>query len=204
MSGGFATIGHSNRTPDIVVDMLRAARVQLLVDVRSFPKSRTNPDFNDDRFPQTLAYHQIGYRHLPALGGRRPKQPDVDDNLNALWRVRSFHNYADHALGADFQSAFGELLELGQGQTLAMMCAEAVWWRCHRRIITDWLLLHGQVVRHLMAPGRIDMAKPTEGAQLREDGAVIYPPPPNDSQMAQQDAATAGTDQLSGISSLRS
>jgi uncharacterized protein (DUF488 family) len=175
MSGGFATIGHSDRSPQTVIDMLREAGVRLLIDVRSFPKSRSNPDFNDDTFAQSLAGHQIGYLHMLALGGRRPKQPGVDDDLNAFWRVRSFHNYADYALGADFQNAFAELVELGQRQSLAMMCAEAVWWRCHRRIITDWLLLHGQKVRHLMAPGRIDMAEPTEGAQLREDGTVIYP-----------------------------
>ncbi|MCA1334885.1 MULTISPECIES: DUF488 domain-containing protein [Rhodobacterales] len=177
MSGGFATIGHSNRSPQTVIDMLREAGVRLLIDVRSFPKSRSNPDFNDDTFPQSLADYQIGYRHMLALGGRRPKQPDVANDLNAFWRVRSFHNYADYALGSDFRNAFTELLDLGQSQSVAMMCSEAVWWRCHRRIITDWLLLHGQEVRHLMAPGRIDVAELTEGAQLREDGAVIYPAP---------------------------
>lgn len=176
MTGGFATIGHSNRAPDTVMDMLREARVQVLVDVRSFPKSRSNPDFNVDRFPQRLADHQIGYRHMTALGGRRSKQPAVDDDLNAFWRVRSFHNYADYALGPDFRNAFDELVDLGQRRSLAMMCSEAVWWRCHRRIITDWLLLHGHEVRHLMSPGRIVMARPTEEARLRPDGAVIYPP----------------------------
>ncbi|MBL3702081.1 DUF488 family protein [Sulfitobacter sp. BDSS02] len=176
MSGGFATIGHSNRSPQTVIDMLREAGVRLLIDVRSFPKSRSNPDFNDDTFPQSLADNQIGYRHMLALGGRRPKQPDVANDLNAFWRVRSFHNYADYALGSDFRIAFAELLDLGQSQSVAMMCSEAVWWRCHRRIITDWLLLHGHEVRHLMAPGRIDTARPSEGARLREDGAVIYPP----------------------------
>lgn len=175
MNGGYATIGHSNRSPQMVIDMLRQAGVRLLIDVRSFPKSRSNPEFNDDRFPQRLADHQIGYRHMLALGGRRPKQPDVDDDLNAFWRVRSFHYYADYALSDDFQQALADLEQLGHEQSLAMMCSEAVWWRCHRRIITDYLLLHGHKVRHLMAPGRIDVARPSEGAHLRDDGTVIYP-----------------------------
>ncbi|SDY86141.1 DUF488 family protein [Citreimonas salinaria] len=175
VSGGFATIGHSNRSPQTVIDMLRDAGVRQLIDVRSFPRSRSNPDFNEDRFPERLAEHQIGYRHMLALGGRRPKQPDVDDDLNSFWRVRSFHNYADYALGSDFQNAFSELLTLGRAETLALMCSEAVWWRCHRRIITDWLLLHGQEVRHLMAPGRTQLAQPSEGALLLDDGSVIYP-----------------------------
>jgi uncharacterized protein (DUF488 family) len=89
--------------------------------------------------------------------------------------VRSFHNYADYALGEDFQHALAELEDLGHDRSLAVMCSEAVWWRCHRRIITDYLLLHGHEVRHLMAPGRIDMAQPSEGARLCEDGTVIYP-----------------------------
>ncbi|HEY9568617.1 MAG TPA: DUF488 domain-containing protein [Thalassobaculum sp.] len=175
MTAGFSTIGHSNRPPETVIDMLGEAGIRLLVDVRSFPKSRSNPDFNDDRFPETLADHQIGYRHMPALGGRRPRQPGVDERLNAFWRVRSFHNYADYALADEFREAFHRLVELGRDRSLALMCSEAVWWRCHRRIITDYLLLHGHAVRHLMAPGRVDVAQPTENARLREDGAVIYP-----------------------------
>ncbi|MFP7572486.1 DUF488 family protein, partial [Marivita sp. S2033] len=169
MSGaGVFTIGHSNRAPQVVVDMLREAGVRLLVDVRSFPKSRSNPEFNDDRFPGMLAAHQIGYRHMLALGGRRPKQPGVDPEVNAFWRVRSFQNYADYAMGAEFQAAFRELLDLCAERPLALMCAEAVWWRCHRRIITDYLLLHGVAVTHLMAPGRMEAARPTEAARLRE------------------------------------
>lgn len=176
MTGAFATIGHSNRTPETVIDMLREARIRLLVDVRSFPKSRSNPGFNDDSFPEVLAKHQILYRHMPALGGRRPRQPGIDDQVNAFWRVRSFQNYADYALGQEFQEAFATLVALGREQPLAMMCSEAVWWRCHRRIITDYLLLHGHEVRHLMAPGRIEAAKPTEAAHRCPDGRVVYPP----------------------------
>ncbi len=175
MSGGFYTIGHSNRAPEVVIDMLREPQIGLLIDVRSFPKSRSNPDFNDDRFPDRLAEVQIGYRHMLALGGRRKKQPQVDDAVNDFWRVRSFHNYADYALGPEFQAAFAELLELGSKQRVAMMCSEAVWWRCHRRIITDYLLLNGHEVQHLMAPGRIDPAKPSEGAERQPDGRITYP-----------------------------
>nr|WP_283255091.1 DUF488 domain-containing protein [Marivita sp. GX14005] len=155
--------------------MLREAGVELLVDVRSFPKSRSNPDFNDDRFPDVLAAHQIGYRHMLSLGGRRAKQPGVDPEVNAYWRVRSFQNYADYAMGAEFQAAFRELVALGAERPLALMCAEAVWWRCHRRIITDHLLLKDHAVTHLMAPGRMDAAKATEAARLRRDGVVVYP-----------------------------
>lgn len=175
MAAGFATIGHSTRPLDEFLDVLRAARVELLVDVRTFPRSRTNPAYNIDRLPDDLGEVQIGYRHVPALGGRRPRQPGVPDELNALWRVRSFHNYADYALGPEFAEAFAELLRLGAGRRLALMCAEAVWWRCHRRIITDWLLLHGEAVDHLMGPGQTEAARPTPGAVRRDDGKVVYP-----------------------------
>lgn len=171
----FTTIGHSNRDLDEFLDMLRGAQVGLLVDVRSFPKSRTNPVFNTDTLPGDLARIQIGYLHSPALGGRRPKQPGVDEHLNAMWRVQSFHNYADYALGDEFGSAFERLIQLGSERRLALMCSEAVWWRCHRRIITDYLLLNGHDVDHLMAPGRTDCAKPTPGAERTELGKVLYP-----------------------------
>lgn len=141
MAAQFTTIGHSNRSLDEFIGMLREAEIGLLVDVRTFPRSRTTPAFNIDLLPNDLAAVQIGYRHCPALGGRRPKQGGVDSDLNALWRVQSFHNYADYALGEEFAGAFQKLLLLGQEKRLALMCSEAVWWRCHRRIITDYLLL---------------------------------------------------------------
>lgn len=171
----FATIGHSNRGLGEFVKMLREAYVNLLIDVRSFPMSRTNPAFNADRLPKDLAQEQIGYRHCVALGGRRPKQAGVDQSLNARWKMPSFHNYADYALSDEFTAAFDELVDLGRKNRVAVMCAEAVWWRCHRRIITDYLLLNGHEVVHLMAPGRTTVATPTPGAQRRADGKVIYP-----------------------------
>lgn len=179
MAAGFVTIGHSNRPPAEVIAMLREAQVGLLVDVRRFPRSRANPGFNIDSFPDELARHQIGYRHLAALGGRRPRQT-VDPAVNALWRVQSFHNYADYTLGPDFRAALAELLELGARQRLALMCSEAVWWRCHRRIITDYLLAAGHPVTHLMGPGQAEPARMTPGAVAGADGRVTYPVPAPD------------------------
>jgi uncharacterized protein (DUF488 family) len=171
----FTTIGHSTRSLDEFLDMLRNAQVDLLIDVRSFPRSRTNPVFNIDRLPDDLAQVQIGYRHCPALGGRRAKQLGVDENLNAMWRVQSFHNYADYALGDAFAAAFDEIVHLGRSQRLALMCSEAVWWRCHRRIISDYLLLNGHAVDHLMALGQTGHAVPTHGSQRTAQGKVLYP-----------------------------
>ncbi|MEJ8570350.1 DUF488 domain-containing protein [Microbaculum marinum] len=175
MVAQFTTIGHSDRSLDEFLVMLRDAQVKMLVDVRSFPRSRTNPVFNIDYFSRDLEQVQIGYRHFLALGGRRRKQPQVDESLNALWRVQSFHNYADYAMSDEFTVAFKELVELGAVQRLALMCSEAVWWRCHRRIIADYLLLNGYPVDHLMRAGRTDHASPTPGAIKTESGKVIYP-----------------------------
>jgi uncharacterized protein (DUF488 family) len=176
MPARFTTIGHSTRSLAEFTLMLREAEVALLLDVRAFPRSRTNPAFNIDTLPGELALLQIGYRHMRDLGGRRPRQPDVDPATNALWRVQSFHNYADYALGAQFAAAFAELLRLGGQARLALMCSEAVWWRCHRRIIADWLLLDGHAVDHLRAPGQAEAAAPTPGARRTASGKVIYPP----------------------------
>lgn len=158
--------------------MLREARVGLLVDVRTFPRSRTNPVFNIDTLPDELAKFQIGYRHCCALGGRRPKQKAVDETINALWRVQSFHNYADYALSDEFGTALSELVRLGDQYRVTIMCSEAVWWRCHRRIITDYLLLNGYEVEHIMGQGRRDPAHPTPGAIPTAAGKVHYPADP--------------------------
>ncbi len=99
----------------------------------------------------------------------------MNESLNALWRVQSFHNYADYALGEAFVGAFHDLVSLGRDHRLALMCSEAVWWRCHRRIITDHLLLTGHAVDHLMAPGHSEHATPTLGVQKDAQGRVIYP-----------------------------
>ena len=175
MSTTFYTIGHSTRSLDELSKMLQSADIELLIDVRSFPRSRTNPVFNIDTFPQALSQVGIRYQHYPDLGGRRPKQKQVDEHINNLWRVQAFHNYADYALSDTFQAALDQLIQLGEKQRLTLMCSEAVWWRCHRRIITDYLLLRGDRVEHIMGVGRLDHAKPTPGAELNSQGKVIYP-----------------------------
>jgi uncharacterized protein (DUF488 family) len=177
MNGSFATIGHSNRPLDEVVAMLREAQVELLLDVRAFPRSRSNPAFNIETLPADLGRFQIAYRHCRALGGRRLRDVSVDEELNAGWRVRSFHNFADYALGDEFGAAFDELVRLGAEHPVAIMCSEAVWWRCHRRIIADYLLLDGFPVCHLMAPGRVEEAVPTSFARRIAGRKTIYPSP---------------------------
>jgi uncharacterized protein (DUF488 family) len=175
MTAQFVTVGHSNRSLDEFLEMLRTAQIGIVIDVRRFPRSRTNPAFNIDQLPQALAPMRIGYRHWPAFGGRRPRQPDIDKSINALWRVQSFHNYADYALSDEFAAALDELECLGRNQRCALMCSEAVWWRCHRRIIADHLLLHDHAVDHLMGPGHIEHATPTPGAQKTAQHKVVYP-----------------------------
>ena len=167
------TIGHSTRTIPQFVDLLRAGRVELVVDVRKIPRSRTNPQYNLDRLPDELSRWQIGHEYIPELGGRRKLSRDVPDELNALWRNRSFHNYADYALSADFRRGLDQLRLLSAERRCAIMCAEAVWWRCHRRIIADYLLSEGRQVFHLMDRGP-EPARLTPGARRSEPG-ILYP-----------------------------
>ena len=171
------TIGHSNRDADTVIAMLEAAGVGMLADVRAFPRSRSNPVFNVDTFPDLLDEHDIAYRHFDDLGGRRERQEDVNPALNGYWRVQSFHNYADHALSGEFQSAIEEIASLAEDRRVALMCSEAVWWRCHRRIIADHLMARDHEIIHLMAPDRQEEAEMTDGATLRGSHEVIYPSP---------------------------
>lgn len=172
----FFTIGHSTRTLDEFIELLRGSGVQMVADVRSIPRSRRHPQFNLDLLPAELALRQIGHVHLPALGGRRPRQMAPADSPNGYWRVVSFLNYADYAMGADFAAALAELRTLGTARPTAIMCAEAVWWRCHRRIITDYLLARGETVLHILGPGQVHPAQLTPSVVVRPDGRLVYPP----------------------------
>ena len=171
----YFTIGHSNRRLDEVIALLQASDVGLVVDVRAFPRSRTNPSFNEDTLPGALASHGMAYRHLAALGGRRRRSETVPPETNGFWTHQSFHHYADYALTPAFQAGLDELVALGRRHRCAIMCSEAVWWRCHRRIVADWLLARGETVCHILGPGRVDAAAMTEGARIAPGPVVTYP-----------------------------
>jgi uncharacterized protein (DUF488 family) len=171
------TIGHSTRTLAELVALLRQVDVTLLVDVRSIPRSRTTPQFNSDTLPDSLAADGIGYRHLRALGGRRHHRKGAPPSLNTYWRVAAFRNYADYAETGEFRAGLDALRALARDDRCAIMCAEAVWWRCHRRIITDYLLSGGIRVDHIMGPGQVMVATLTPGAHVTADGTLRYPAP---------------------------
>ena len=147
-----------------------------MIDVRTIPRSRTNPQYNADVLGEQLAPWQVAYDRIAGLGGLRARAHDVAPDVNAFWNNRSFHNYADYALSDAFAEALAELMVRAAVTPTAIMCSEAVWWRCHRRIIADYLLLHGRPVLHLMAKGRIEPARMTPAAVTR-DGQLVYPAP---------------------------
>ena len=138
------------------------------------PRSRTNPQFNADVLPPALDAAGIGYEHLAALGGLRPRSRGIPEEVNAFWQNASFHNYADYAMGEAFAQGLARLRELGAQAPCAVMCAEALWWRCHRRIIADYLIAAGEEVRHLMADGKIVEARMAPAAR-RARAALTYP-----------------------------
>lgn len=177
MTNPVYTVGHSTRTIAEFVDLLGVGRVERVLDVRAMPRSRTNPQFNGDTLPATLAPRGIDYAHSPDLAGLRRRSDMIDTEVNAYWRNQSFHNYADYALSASFARALAALIDAGARQTCAIMCAEAVWWRCHRRIIADHLMHRGITVQHLMNDGRIQPAALTPAATTAANGDLVYPAP---------------------------
>ena len=175
MDQPFFTIGHSNHSLADFVDLLRGPEVQRLVDIRTIPRSRANPQFNEDALAQALPEQGIAYERLASLGGLRGKNRLAPPELNGLWANASFHNYADYAQTPPFHEGLAHLIAEGRGERCAIMCAESVWWRCHRRIVSDWLLARGESVFHIMGQGRIEPAKMTPGAVVAPDGNVVYP-----------------------------
>jgi hypothetical protein len=158
-----------------LIDILRAFAVTCLVDIRSIPRSRTNPQFNIDVLPKALRSAGITYVHLAALGGLRVKSKRVEEGVNAGWERRPFHNYADYAETGPFREGLRDLLEMASRKTCAIMCAEAVWWRCHRRIVTDHVLAYGVPVIHLFTRANGEPASLTPFAVVSAHAHVSYP-----------------------------
>jgi uncharacterized protein (DUF488 family) len=171
----FYTIGHSTRSIGEFAELLEPQEIKLVVDVRTIARSRTNPQYNSKEFAEALAEFHIDYEHIASLGGLRDRRWDVPSDLNAFWKNRSFHNYADYATSEEFRSGLARLRDLGHASTCAIMCAEAVWWRCHRRIIADYLLMSGETVLHILSPKHIEPARLTDGAKFGATGALMYP-----------------------------
>jgi uncharacterized protein (DUF488 family) len=169
------TIGHSTRTVEGFVALLQQVAIDHLVDVRAIPRSRKYPQFNSANLQETLALVGIEYRHIAALGGLRRRTTDETKQSNSFWHNESFRNYADYAETSAFRSGLTELKEISLDNCCAIMCAEALWWRCHRRIIADYLLADGITVAHIMGLGKIDLATITPGAQQLPGGKLRYP-----------------------------
>ena len=165
------TVGHSTRALEDFIALLSAHGVQRLVDVRTVPRSRHNPQFNRDTLPQALQARGIGYAHVAELGGLRKPLPD---SINKGWRNPSFRGYADHMQSAEFARSLTQLMAAAQSEQLAVMCAEAVPWRCHRSLIGDALLVHGVPVEELVDAKRRQPHRLTPFAVV--DGSTItYP-----------------------------
>lgn len=172
------TIGHSTRTVEEFVGLLRVGAVNLVVDVRRSPQSRTNPQFDLEVLPLALATRQTGYVRIEELGGRRPRSPTVPPDVNGYWTNRSFHNYADYAMSEQFRVGLSKLAELSHQSRVAIMCSEAVWWRCHRRFVADYLLHQGRDVFHLMDLGHAVPASMTPAA-VERGFSLAYPADPS-------------------------
>ncbi len=168
------TIGHSTRSLDDFIAVLESVPIEAVADIRRFPRSRRHPHFNAENLAPSLAARGIAYRHFPALGGRRPARKDGKPSPNTFWREAGFRNFADYAETEEFRAAFDALKALAASRVTAILCAEAVWWRCHRRIVADYLIAAGFSVEHVFDRDKREPAVLTPGAAPRADGAILY------------------------------
>jgi uncharacterized protein (DUF488 family) len=166
------TVGHSTHPIEAFLALLRDGGVEEVVDVRRFPGSRRHPQYGGDALRRALGEQRIGYEHVGALGGRRPVAPG---SPNDGWREAGFRGYADHLRSPEFADGLARLEELTLRRQVAVMCAEAQWWRCHRRLIADVLVLRGWDVRHLMTGGRLVEHQPPDFMVVADDGLPRYP-----------------------------
>lgn len=172
---GIFTIGHADRPWEDFVTLLERHGITLLVDVRRHPGSRHAPQFNEDHLRTALADREIGYLHLAALGGRRRGHAD---SPNTTWRNASFRGYADYMETPEFQAGLDELVAMARSHRIAIMCAETVWWRCHRSLIADALTAQGWQVWHILDEGDPRPHRYTAPARI-VDGALTYHPDPH-------------------------
>ncbi|MFI0165699.1 DUF488 family protein [Streptomyces sp. NPDC017095] len=170
--GELLTFGHGTAGREALAALLREAGVAAVVDVRTAPGSRRDPDLSRQRLARWLPGERIAYRWEPRLGGWRRPPPDSPDTV---WRNDSFRGYAAHTRDAEFLAAMDVLMRQADAERTAVMCGEAVWWRCHRRLIADFAVLaRGARVLHLMHDGRLTAHTPIPGARLRSDGLLVY------------------------------
>ena len=164
------TIGHSTRSAEEFLEILSAHKIETLVDVRTFPGSRRYPQFNKSALSESLAGADIVYQHEPRLGGRRTPRKH---SHNTVWRNASFRGYADHMESDEFQTGIKELLELARRSRTTVMCAEAVWWKCHRSMIADYLKAAGHTVLHIIDEKKAEEHPFTSAARI-VDGELSY------------------------------
>jgi uncharacterized protein (DUF488 family) len=167
MDGVIWTIGHSTRTMGEFLQLLAAHRIQAVADVRRYPGSRRQPQFERQSLAAALTDQDIDYLWLPELGGRRDPHPD---SINTAWRNASFRGYADHMATTTFADGLAKLLDVGRGERTAMMCAEALWWRCHRGLISDVLRWIGWRVCHILNAGVTVIHPYTSAARVGSEG----------------------------------
>lgn len=165
------TIGHSTRSSEEFIELLKQFGVEHLVDVRTVPRSRRNPQFNQENLPNVLAEQRIHYTHLPELGGLRKPRPD---SINKAWRNDSFRGYADYMGTPEFEAGLKKLMQIAGAEVVSVMCAEAVPWRCHRSLIGDALTVRGIEVVDVIGPGKSQPHRMTPFAWV-VGNAVIYP-----------------------------
>ena len=171
------TIGHSTHSSDEFVSLLKAYKIESLVDVRSYPGSNYMPQFNKENMEKWLPENGISYLHMPTLGGRRKRNHDIDASLVDGWRSQSFQNYAAYSLTNEYEKAISQLMELGREKRVCYMCSESVPWRCHRLIISNTLVFKGWTVYHIMTDKKTILHKISlYGAKAVVDGSkLIYP-----------------------------
>ncbi len=164
------TIGHSTRSMEEFLALLHFAKIELVADVRSYPGSAKFPHFNKEALELSLPQNKIQYVHLKALGGRRKANRD---SQNTAWRHAGFRGYADYMDTGDFEQGMNELIQYALRQRTAYMCSEAVWWRCHRAMISDYLKVNGWEVMHIMGPGKVEEHPYTAPANI-VNGKLSY------------------------------